>query len=497
MQYLFGTDGIRGTTNNTGTARLRLTPGLSVWVGQAIGELVRHQFSDKGENMVVIGRDPRISGRMIESALTAGLLAQGVDVVQAGVIPTPGVAILVKKLGAKAGIVISASHNPVEDNGIKVFGPDGYKLSDESEEFIQLRVPPLDQLIAASREMVRAHDLSGRHLDRLGEILQQFDDAPVPRDTRELGSLRDGVNAQEMYIETLVRLWECDDDLSGKLLFLECAHGAASHIAPQVFRRLGARVEVVSGSPDGLNINESYEYLAPHRFRQQVLDAGADVGIAFDGDADRVLLIDEKGEVVDGDVIMAILARDMLARDRLAHRTVVTTNMSNLGLHESMEQIGVQVVETQVGDRYVLAEMLANGYTLGGERSGHLLLLDGEQTTGDGIHTALAVMAAWARQPGVRLSELASVMPKYPQFIASAAIEARPALDEVEPVQEILAWLRAGLGSKADVNLRYSGTEDKVRLSVRGCGEDDAAMIDKRATDALEQIATAISRYSK
>ena len=497
MQVLFGTDGIRGTTSDTGTARLRLTPGLSVWVGQAIGELVRHQFSDEAENMVIIGRDPRISGGMIESALTAGLLAQGVDVVQAGIIPTPGVAILVKKLGAKAGIVISASHNPVEDNGIKVFGPDGYKLSDEFEEFVQVRVPSLDQLLAASREMVITRDLAAEDLDQLGGILQQFADAPVPRGTRELGRLRGGVDAEETYIETLVRLWEHDDDLSGKLLLLECAHGAASYIAPEVFRRIGARVEVVSGSPDGLNINESYEYLAPHRFRQRVLDAGADAGIAFDGDADRVLLIDEKGEAVDGDVIMAILARDMLARDRLAHRTVVTTNMSNLGLHESLEQIGVRVVETQVGDRYVLAEMLANGYTLGGERSGHILLLDGEQTTGDGIHTALAMMAALSRQPGSRLSELASVMPHYPQFIASATIEARPALDEFEPVQEILAWLRVGLGSKADVNLRYSGTEDKVRLSVRGCGGDDADLIDSRAAAALEQIARAISRQSE
>jgi phosphoglucosamine mutase len=226
-----------------------------------------------------------------------------------------------------------------------------------------------------------------------------------------------------------------------------------------------------------------------------VLDAGADAGVAFDGDGDRVLLLDEKGQVLDGDVIMAILARDMLARDRLAHRTVVTTNMSNLGLYESLDEIGVRVVETRVGDRYVLAEMLANGYTLGGERSGHILMLDGEQTTGDGIHTALAVMGVMAGQPGARLSELASVMPKYPQFIASATIQARPELEDVDRVQEILARLRADLGPKADINLRYSGTEDKIRLSVRGCGDHDPDLLDRQAAEALGQIAEAISNW--
>jgi phosphoglucosamine mutase len=433
---------------------------------------------------------------MIENALTAGLLAQGVDVVQAGIIPTPGVAVLLKQLGARAGIVISASHNPAEDNGIKVFGPDGYKLSDEFEDFVQSRVPALDQLVETSRELANTQDLAGGSVERLGEVLRQLDKAPIPHNTRELGRIRAGVDAEQRYVDYLVQLWQGDGDLSGKLVLVECANGAASFIAPEVFLRLGASVGVINGSPDGLNINESYEYLEPRRFRQQVLDAGADVGIALDGDADRVLLLDEKGQVIDGDVIMAILARDMLTQDRLAHRTVVTTNMSNLGLHESLDEIGVRVVETRVGDRYVLAEMLANGYTLGGERSGHILILDGEQTTGDGIHTALAVLTAMANQPGARLSELASVMPKYPQFIASAAIEARPALEEVEPVQEILARLRAGLGTKADINLRYSGTENKVRLSVRGSGDDDPELIDTKATEALGQIAGAISEWS-
>lgn len=497
MQHLFGTDGIRGTTSNRVAARLRLTPGLSVWIGQAIGELVRRQFPDEGQSLVLIGRDPRISGRMIESALTAGLLAQGVDVVQAGVIPTPGVAVLVKQLGAKAGIVISASHNPVEDNGIKVFGPDGYKLSDELEDFIQRRVPTLDPLVEACRELVKGGVLADGSLATLDEILRCLDGAPVPRDTGELGSINAGVDAAQMYIETLVQLWHGARDLSGRLVLLECADGATSHIAPEVFRRLGARVEVVNGSPNGLNINQSYEYLEPHRFRQQVLDAGADAGVAFDGDGDRVLLLDEKGQVLDGDVIMALLARDMLARGRLAHHTVVATNMSNLGLYESLDEIGVRAIETRVGDRYVLAEMLANGYTLGGERSGHILILDGEQTTGDGIHTALAVLGILAGQPGARLSELASVMPRYPQFIASAAVQARPELKDIDQVQEILGRLRAGLGPKADINLRYSGTEDKVRLSVRGCGEHDAGSLDRLAAEALEQIAEAIANLSR
>ncbi|NIV28999.1 MAG: phosphoglucosamine mutase [Anaerolineae bacterium] len=496
MQTLFGTDGIRGTTDRTETSRLRLTPGLSLSIGQAIGELVWHELAGEGENVVVIGRDPRISGWMIENALTAGLLAQGVDVVQAGIIPTPGVAVLLKQLGARAGIVISASHNPAEDNGIKVFGPDGYKLSDEFEDFVQSRVPALDQLVGTSKELTGAQDPAGGSVERLGEVLRQLGKAPVPRDTRELGSIRAGVDAEQRYIDYLVQLWQGHGDLSGKLVLVECANGAGSFIAPEVFLRLGASVGVINGSPDGHNINESYEYLDPRRFRQEVLDAGADVGIALDGDADRVLLLDEEGQVIDGDVIMAILARDMLARGRLAHRTVVTTNMSNLGLHESLDEVGARVVETQVGDRYVLAEMLAHGYTLGGERSGHILILDGEQTTGDGIHTALAVLGAWASQPGARLSELASVMPKHPQFIGSAAIEARPKLEEVEPVQEILARLRGGLGEKADINLRYSGTEYKIRLSVRGSGDDDPELIDRQATEALGEITQAISDWS-
>lgn len=496
MQTLFGTDGIRGTTDHSEAARLRLTPELSLSIGQAIGELVRRELTNAGENVVVIGRDPRVSGWMIENALTAGLLAQGVDVLQAGVIPTPGVAVLLKQLGARAGIVISASHNPAEDNGIKVFGPDGYKLNDEFEEFVELRVPALDRLVETSRKLANARDLGDGSLEQLDKALREFDEAPVPRDTRELGSVRAGVGVEQMYIDYLLQRWQGNGDLSGRFVLLECANGAASNVAPEVFLRLGASVGVVSGSPDGLNINESYEYLEPRRFRQQVIDAGADVGIAFDGDADRVLLVDQTGQVIDGDVIMAILARDMLARDRLAHRTVVTTNMSNLGLHESLDEIGVRVVETRVGDRYVLAEMLANGYTLGGERSGHILILDGEQTTGDGIHTALAVLSAMTRQPGARLSELASVMPRYPQFIASAAITARPELEKVEPVQEILARLRAGLGPKADISLRYSGTESKIRLSVRGSGDDDPELIDTQATEALGQIAEAISRWS-
>ncbi len=497
MQVLFGTDGIRGTTGNRETVQLRLTPGLTVSIGQAIGDFVRRELSGESRGMVLVGRDPRISGSMIESALTAGLLAQGVDVVQAGIIPTPGVAVLMRQLGARAGIMISASHNPAEDNGIKVFGPDGYKLSDGAEEFIRLRVPALDQLVQVSREVVRTRAFSDGDMERLSDIVQQFNEVPVPCDTDELGSIRAGVDAGQMYIEYLSQLWQGAGDLSGKLLLLECANGATSHIAPEVFRRLGARVEVVNGSPDGLNINESYEYLEPHRFRQRVLDAGADAGVAFDGDGDRVLLLDEKGQVLDGDVIMAILARDMLARDRLAHRTVVTTNMSNLGLDESLAEVGVRVVETRVGDKYVLAEMLANGYTLGGERSGHILMLDGEQTTGDGIHTALAVMDAMVSRPGARLSDLASVMTKYPQFIASARISARPELTQVDEVQEILARLRAALGPKADINLRYSGTEDKVRLSVRGCGDDDPELMDSQAMRALGQIAEAISRWSR
>jgi phosphoglucosamine mutase len=295
-------------------------------------------------------------------------------------------------------------------------------------------------------------------------------------------------------------------------------------MAPEVFRRLGAHVEAVHDKPDGVNINESYEYVQPTRLAERVLRTGADVGVAFDGDGDRVILVDEQGDVLDGDVIMAILARHLTARDKLAGQVVVTTNMSNYGLQDSLREIGARVVETRVGDRYVLAEMLANGYTLGGERSGHILILENGHTTGDGIFAALAVMAAVTHQGSERLSDLSSVMPHYLNIIDSAAVPSRPSLQRVESVRSVLDQIgrllatgddpilrtsgtdkeiRLSVEEKksnsfektAEAILRYSGTEEVVRLSVRSRTNDDSGLVASEVRMALQQIAQAISDW--
>ena len=469
MGQLFGTDGIRGTTecNDDQSRYLRLTPALVLRVGHAAGRLVQDRFGDSGANCVVLGRDPRISGMMLESAVTAGLLAQGVDIIQAGVIPTPAVAFLTRKVGAQLGIVISASHNPVGDNGIKFFDPNGYKLDDESEEIIEAMVLDPDlRFLSAS--------------------------------TRRLGRLRPSEDVHKIYTDHLFQSWRGERDLSGLSVVLECANGATSEVAPVVFRRLGASVAVVKGAPDGLNINESYEYVHPVAFGERVAEAEADLGVAFDGDGDRVILVDERGQTVDGDVMMGILARSMQAQGKLAGNCVVTTNMCNYGLHDSLCDIGVRVVETKVGDKFVLRRMLASGYTLGGERSGHLLILDEGQATGDGIYTALAVASAMVNQGGAHdrwstLSELASVVPRYPQFIESVAVPpSKPPLEQIAGVQTALARLRSQLGTHVDINLRYSGTEDKLRLSVRGRRGDNPSLMTAEASGALQQVAECI-----
>ncbi len=470
MTRLFGTDGIRGTTSltGTGTESLRLTPRLALRIGQAIGQLTESDRSErgKGHSSVIVGRDPRISGMMLESAIAAGLLGQGVDVVQLGVAPTPAVAYLTRRMSARFGIIISASHNPVEDNGIKIFGSEGYKLDSDSEERIE--------------EMVLDPGL-----------------AFTPCDTRELGRLRAREHLLEVYVDHLVQSWRGERDLSGLFVILECANGATSHVAPEVFRRLGAEVEVVSGTPDGLNINQSYEYINPEQFGELVTQKRADLGAAFDGDGDRVILIDECGETVDGDVILAILGRHLLAGNGLPGDRVVATNMSNYGLHDSLKEVGIEVVETRVGDRFVLQEMLASGCILGGERSGHILLLDEEQTTGDGIYTALAVAGAMVGQDA-SLSELASVIHRYPQFIESADVPPeKPPLKGNREVEAVIKQLQDSLGPHVDINLRYSGTEDKVRLSIRGRKGDSSSLIRDEGRKALERIAQITSAQAR
>ncbi|MGD9403936.1 MAG: phosphoglucosamine mutase [Anaerolineae bacterium] len=484
-QRLFGTDGIRGTAN-----QWPLSANFVVRIGQAIAQTLNHE----GDNPnVLIGRDPRRSGHMLEHALVAGLTSHGVDTMLVGTIPTPGVAYLTRKHGCQLGIVISASHNSFEHNGIKVFAADGFKIPDETE--IEIERLLLDS------------------------------DAPLDAaDTHSLGSSWNVRNWRRDYGDYLVETWAEALSLQGKRIVIDCANGATSEIAPEVFRRLGAHVEAVHDKPDGVNINESYEYVQPKRLAELVLRTGADVGVAFDGDGDRVILVDEQGDVLDGDVIMAILARHLHARDKLVGNVVVTTSMSNYGLQDSLRDIGARVVETRVGDRYVLAKMLANGYMLGGERSGHILVLENGHTTGDGIFAALAVMAAVTHQGSERLSDLSSVMPHYLNIIESAAVSSRPSLQRVDSVRSVLHQIgrllatsndpilrtsgtdneiRLGVEEKgsdsfektAEAILRYSGTEEVVRLSVRSRTNDDSGLVANEVRMALRQIAQGISDW--
>jgi phosphoglucosamine mutase len=487
IQRLFGTDGIRGTAN-----QWPLSVSFVVRIGQAIAQTLDYEA---GMPRILIGRDPRQSGHMLEHSLVAGLTSQGVDTMLVETIPTPGVAYLTRKHRCQLGVVISASHNSFEHNGIKLFAADGFKIPDDMEIEIE-------RLLLAS-------------------------DAPfeVPT-TQRLGRSWNVSNWRQDYVDYLFETSAEALTLQGKRMVVDCANGATSEIAPEVFRRLGATVEAIHDKPDGVNINQSYEYVQPTRLAELVLRTGADVGVAFDGDGDRVILVDERGSVLDGDVIMAILARHMIARDRLAGHAVVTTNMSNYGLHDSLREIGAKVVETRVGDRYVLAEMLSNGYRLGGERSGHILILENGHTTGDGIFAALAVMAALAHQGGEHLSDLSSVMPRYLNIIDSVTVPSRPSLQRIESVRTALERLgrllatghgpmlrtsgadneiRLAVEEKigdfpektAEIILRYSGTEEVVRLSVRSRTSDDSGPVATEVGIALRQIAQGISEWSE
>ncbi len=485
MEALFGTDGIRGTTEFTNEHRSRkLTPELALRIGQAVGWVLTsapsfpssHPVDGRGGDIgvgggarafAIIGRDPRVSGIMLESALTAGLLSQGVDVLHAGVIPTPAVAYLTRHLGAGLGVVISASHNPVEDNGIKFFGPDGYKLSDALEDRIQSLVLDPAQVF-------------------------------TPRDTRDLGRSRPAPELAAVYVDYLVRSWRGKRDLSGIRVVLECANGATSCVAPEAFRRLGAEVEVLSGQPDGLNINESYEYIAPCTLAARVVSTGAHLGVAFDGDGDRVILVDEQGGFVDGDGILAILGRHFHARGLLSVPLIVATPMSNFGLHETLRPLGIEVVEAKVGDKFVLEQMRERGTVLGGEQSGHILILDRGQTTGDGIYTALVVAALMVDEADGRLSRLTAGIPRYPQAMVSLDAPRIPIpLTDVPEIRAVLDGLQARVGDGAEVLLRYSGTEDKLRLSIRTRTHGDAATLAEETRRALERIVAEVKRIAR
>lgn len=435
MGRLFGTDGVRGLAGVDVTAELAL--GLAQSAAFVLGRDAR---SESRRATAVVARDPRVSGEFIAAAVSAGLASAGVDVLDAGVIPTPAAAYLVADTGADFGVMVSASHNPAPDNGIKFFAGGGLKLPDEVE----------DQIEAA---------MSRPHAGNTG---------------REVGRIRRFADAEDRYLVHLLGTLE-GLSLSGLHVVLDCAHGAAAGISPDVFTAAGARVTVIGNDPDGFNINDGVGSTHLEPLAAAVVTHGADLGIAHDGDADRCLAVDAHGQVVDGDKIMAILALSMASRGKLHQNTLVTTVMSNLGLKLAMANNGIDVVETGVGDRYVLERLNADGFSLGGEQSGHVIMSE-HATTGDGILTGLH-LAAEVKRTGKSLAELAECMTVYPQVLVNVrgVDRSRAAADEV--LQLAVAQAELALSGTGRVLLRPSGTEPVVRVMVEAADVEQAQQL--------------------
>ncbi len=424
MARLFGTDGVRGVANRD------LTPELAFRIGRAHGHLLAR---DGPRPRVAIGRDTRISGQMLEASYLAGLCASGTDVLLLGVIPTPGVAWLVGQLQARGGAVISASHNPVRDNGIKLLNAQGFKLSDQEEE-------ALEELISQADSLPR----------------------PVGGDLGRVESL--AREAEDLYVQYLV---DCSPSrLDGLRLVLDCAHGAAWRVGPRVFGQLGAEVTVLHAEPDGVNINHDCGSTHPGALLHAVPERSARLGLAFDGDADRCLACDETGTLVDGDPMLLVFARWLKQHGRLNQGMVVTTVMANYGLEEALKRHGIQMVRTPVGDRHVLAEMRRDGAVLGGEQSGHIIFLE-HATTGDGVLTGV-MLAAIVHGSDEPLSHLAREMTRMPQILVNVAVRDKNNWNQDPAIAEAVARAEADLRDRGRVLVRPSGTENLVRVMVEG-----------------------------
>jgi phosphoglucosamine mutase len=441
----FGTDGIRGLANRV------ITPELALKVGQAAG--LAFQRGDH-PHRVVIGKDTRLSGYMIENALVAGFTSVGMNTLLLGPMPTPAVAMLTRSLRADLGVMISASHNPFQDNGIKLFGPDGFKLSDETERDIEAL---LDQDLHSR--------LSG------------------PQD---LGRAKRVEGVQARYIEAAKRTLPRNLDLDGLRIVVDCANGAAYKVAPEALWELGAEVVAIGVEPDGFNINRDVGSTAPEALCAKVRELRADIGIALDGDADRVVLVDEKGQLVDGDQLMAVVARCWRDDNRLARPGVVATIMSNLGLERYLESIGLTLARTAVGDRYVLEHMREHGYNLGGEQSGHIILSD-YATTGDGLVAALQVLAA-VRALGRPVSEVCHSFEPLPQVLKNVRFRKGKPLEEASVVSAIEAS-RQRLGASGRLVIRPSGTEPVIRVMAEGDDPDTVMRAVDDVVDALSSVA--------
>ncbi|MDC3417170.1 phosphoglucosamine mutase [Aquibacillus salsiterrae] len=444
MGKYFGTDGVRGVANK------ELTPELAFKLGRFGGYVLTKEIT---RPKILIGRDTRISGNMLENAIAAGLLSIGAEVMRLGVISTPGVAFLTKAMSAEAGVMISASHNPVEDNGIKFFGPDGFKLTDEQEKEIE-------ELIDSDA-----------------------DSLPRPIGS-EIGQMNDYFEGGQKYIQYLKQ--SVDSDFEGLHIALDCANGSTSSLAPHLFADLEADISTIGSSPDGLNINDGVGSTHPETLQAFVLDKGADIGLAFDGDGDRLIAIDEKGSIVDGDQIMYVIGKYLNDRGLLRHSTVVSTVMSNIGFYKALDQHGMKSDKTAVGDRYVMEEMRRGGYNLGGEQSGHIIFLD-YNTTGDGMLTALQLVNVM-KETGKTLSELAGEMEKFPQVLKNVrVIDKNEAL--IHPrIQAAIEKVEQEMGDQGRVLVRPSGTEPLVRVMVEAPTEEQCHRYVDEVVQVIEEL---------
>lgn len=447
MGKLFGTDGIRGVANR------ELTPELAFKIGRIAAHILIKKSG--GKKNFLVARDTRVSGPMLEGALVAGLTSAGVDVHVAGVVSTPAAAYLTRTLNGCGGVMISASHNAFPDNGIKFFNAGGFKLPDQVE-------------------------------DEIEEFFFRPDDTLPRPEAGDVGRVLDDDTAGERYLQYLLKTVTCR--LDGLKVVLDCANGAAYKLAPAAFRALGAEVIPVFNSPDGVNINRDCGSTHPAAAVKKVRETGAHLGFTFDGDADRVLAIDEHGSLVDGDAIMAILALSMKEKGKLKNNALVATVMSNLGLEKVARALGITLLRTKVGDRYVLEEMLAGGYNLGGEQSGHIILLD-DNTTGDGLLTALQVLSVVAEK-GQSLSQLASLFTRYPQVLVNCRIATRDGWDTNQNIRAAVTLVEEALAGRGRLLVRPSGTEPLIRVMLEGPNEGELHILANGLADVIKKELT-------
>lgn len=446
MARLFGTDGVRGEANVT------LLPEMAYRLGRAA--TIYFGKESEEQPLIIIGRDTRISGEMFESALTAGICSAGGRAMLAGIIPTPAIAYLARKHKAKAGIVISASHNPFHDNGIKFFGGDGYKLPDSVE-------------------------------DELEAIVHQLEtDDNYPRPTAEhIGHIEYRTDLLNQYMEFVIST--CKERFEGVKVVLDCANGAAYEAMPKILRHLGATVKVIHALPNGTNINDGCGSTHLESLQKAVLENGADFGIAHDGDADRCLCVDEKGQIIDGDHILVMCAMDMMKDGKLPYNTVVTTVMANIGFHQAIKKAGGRVEITKVGDRYVLENMLKNGYKIGGEQSGHIIFTD-FSTTGDGLITALQVLSS-LKHSGRKASDLTALMTTYPQLLVNVKVATKEGWETNEAIKKAIAAGDEELGDNGRILVRPSGTEPLIRVMAEGPDQEQLDRICHAIADVVKK----------